>query len=185
MNSNLAYQDEFREELINGEVVAMAPPTMNHCIISSNIYHIFKSYLKGKKCVPFDDGAALYLTEKDHFIPDGMVVCDRDKIKKNWGAGAPDLVIEVLSTSTAKNDRWDKRQAYEQAGVAEYWIVDPVGKSIEVHLLVNSQYVMDNIYFFQPAEVEGTETEVTVTAFKCHLFDDLTINLDDIFGDLF
>lgn len=190
MNGNLAYQDPVLEELIDGKVVAMSPPpTTNHIFISGNIYRIFSSFLKGKKCVAFPDGAGLYLTDKNHFRPDGMIVCDRSKIKYNGVQGAPDLVVEVLSPSTAKNDRTYKKDVYEQCGVSEYWIVDPVSKSIEIYLLHDNKYILDNVYSFYPDYLLESMTEEEkakiVTEFKCHLYDDLIISLDDIFSDTF
>ena len=136
MNSNLAYQEEWREELIGGEVVAMAPATPQHNYIAGNIHYVFKHYIRQKKgkCIPFQDGTAVRLSEENSFIPDFMVVCDRSKISTNRVYGAPDLAVEVLSPSTAKNDKWHKKNVYESSGVPEYWIVSPREKSIEVYL---------------------------------------------------
>ena len=189
MSDNLAYQEEFREELINGKIVAMSPrPFVNHNRIAFNIAFLFERYLRGKKCMPFSDGTTVYLTDKDHFVPDMMVVCDRNKIKRKGIYGAPDLVVEVLSPSTAKNDRGYKKSVYEANGIPEYWIVDPSNKSIEVYLLQNGHYVLDNVYTFYPAEEieEMTDDEKSnvVTEFKCHLYDDLAIRLDDIFDNI-
>lgn len=185
MNDNLAYQDEFREELIGGELIAMSPAATNHNRISRNIFGIFWSYLKGKKCEPFGDGEAVYLTDDDHFIPDFMVVCDPDKIKQNGVHGAPDLVVEVLSFSTAKRDRGYKKDVYEQCGVREYWIVNPADKSVEVHLLIDGKFVLDNIYSFyteeERAEIRDDEKALIVSQFKCSLYDDLEISLEDVF----
>ena len=83
MSGNLAYQDERREELIDGKVVMMAPASSNHNRIAGNIFSMFHQYLKGRKCEPFGDGENVYLTDKDHFVPDFMVVCDPDKIKSD------------------------------------------------------------------------------------------------------
>lgn len=84
MGNSLACQEESWDELINGKVVAMSPrPSVNHHQVSLNIASIFSRYLKGKTCRPFGDGVDLYLTEKDRFIPDGMVICDPRKIKRN------------------------------------------------------------------------------------------------------
>ena len=100
MSDNLAYQEERREELIGGKVVAMSPsPRWNHIAVSGNIYKIFANYLFGKKCTPVQDGFDLYLDDENHFVPDFMVVCDPDKIKDDGVHGAPDLVVEVLSPS--------------------------------------------------------------------------------------
>ena len=98
MGNNLAYQEESWDELIDGKLVAMSPrPSVNHHQVSLNIANIFSRYLKGKTCRPFGDGVDLYLTEKDRFIPDGMIVCDPRKIGRDGIYGAPDLVVEVLS----------------------------------------------------------------------------------------
>lgn len=189
MNGNLAYQDWQREELIGGKVVMMSPASAGHTYVADNILMIFKQYLKGKKCIPFGDGLLVHLTDKDKFVPDVMVVCDRDKIKNSGVYGAPDLVVEVLSPSTAKNDKGYKKDVYETSGVPEYWIVEPSQKSIEVYLLQNGRYVLDNIYTLYPAEeleeMTDEEKAIVITEFKCHLYNDLTIRLDDIFTDLF
>lgn len=189
MSGNLAYQDWRREELINGEVIAMSPASTGHTYVADGILSIFRHYLKGRNCIPFGDGLLVHLTEKDKFVPDVMVVCDRDKIKKNGIYGAPDLVVEVLSPSTAKYDKGYKKNVYEASGVPEYWIVDPSQKSIEVYLLQSGRYDLDNIYTLYPAdeleEMTDEEKAIVATEFKCHLYDDLTIRLDDIFTDLF
>ena len=74
MNGNLAYQEDWREELIGGKLVAMSPrPAFNHNRISSNIFRIFANYLDKKKCEAIADGTDLFLSETDWFIPDFMV----------------------------------------------------------------------------------------------------------------
>ena len=115
MNSNLAYQEEFWEELINGRAVAMSPAATNHNRVASMIFHIFQGYLDGKSCEPFADNETVYLTKTDHFVPDCMVVCDKDKIKSDGVHGAPDLVVEVLSPSTARRDRGHKKMSMRPA----------------------------------------------------------------------
>lgn len=187
---NLAYADEIYYELIDGETVMMTPrPAVNHTLISGNIHTIFNVFLKGKSCIPFGDGVDLYLSEDNRFVPDGMIVCDRDKIKTRGIYGAPDLVIEVLSPSTAKNDRGKKKDAYEKAEVLEYWIVDPEIRTVEVYILEESKYILDNIYrmFSQNMLEDMTDEEKDniITEFKCSLFDELVIKLDDIFKNLF
>ena len=156
MNINLAYQDDVwekrREEMIDGRVVMMSPrPAFNHNRVSYNIATLFDNYLKGRKCTPVSDGTDLYLDEKNRFVPNFMVVCDRDKIKWNGVHGAPDLVTEVLSPGTARNDKGRKKRAYEKNGVPEYWIVEPSNRSVEVYLLENGQYELDNVYTLYPS----------------------------------
>ena len=189
INDNLAYQEEPLYEIPDGKVLAMSPAAPRHNRIAGNIFLIFGNYLKKKKCVPFGDGTAVYLDEQNRFIPDFMVVCDRSKIQSKWVYGAPDLLVEILSPSTARNDRMRKKDVYAASGVPEYWIVSPEEQSIEVYLLRDGAYTLDNLYAYCSDEDQADMTEAEkagLTAeFKCHLFDDLTIRLEDIFGDLF
>lgn len=189
MSDNLAYQEERREELIGGKVVMMAPASAEHVYTAGSIYNIFKNYLKGKNCIPFSDGLLVHLTDENKFVPDMMVVCDRSKIKSDGVHGAPDLVVEVLSPSTAKDDRTRKKEVYEACGVPEYWLVSPTDKSIEVYLLESGKYILHDVYTVRPdwvlKQMTDEEKAMIVTEFKCHLYDDLIIRLDDIFGDLF
>ena len=120
MNSNLAYENDIREELIGGEVVAMSPrPAVNHNQVAFNVANLFHNYLKGKGCRAFSDGYDLFLDEENNFVPDMMVVCDPGKVKFDGIHGAPDLVVEVLSPSTAKYDRGHKMRAYQRRGVRD------------------------------------------------------------------
>ena len=189
INDNLAYQEEPLYEILDGKVLAMSPAAPRHNRIAGNIFLIFGNYLKKKKCVPLGDGTAVYLDEQNRFIPDFMVVCDRSKIQSKWVYGAPDLLVEILSPSTARNDRMRKKDVYAASGVPEYWIVSPEEQSIEVYLLRDGAYTLDNLYAYCSDEDQADMTEAEkagLTAeFKCHLFDDLTIRLEDSFGDLF
>ena len=136
-----------RFELIDGKVVLMSPrPRINHARISGAIYFAFARYLQGKRCEPFCDGVDVYLDEKNHFIPDVMIVCNPDQVKETHIEGAPALVVEVLSVSTQFRDRGVKMHAYAAAGVQEYWLVNPNDKSIEVYLNHEGTFVLDNIY---------------------------------------
>ena len=187
MNGNLAYQEEPREELLGGRIYMMSSPTVNHSQIASNIYYAFRSYLKGKTCRPFNDGVDVYLTENDRVIPDAMIVCNKNIIRLDGIHGAPDLVVEVLSPGTAKNDRGYKKNLYETAGVKEYWIVDPISHSIEVYILANGKFVLDEVYALYPAGagVTDEEREETKKERQVSLYNDFCISLEEIFKDLF
>lgn len=117
MSGNLAYQEGWREELIGGKLVMMAPASAGHTYVADGILNVFRNHLKGRTCIPFGDGLLVHLTDEDKFVPDVMVVCDRSKIKRTYIDGAPDLVVEVLSPSTAKNDRGYKK-AYMRAAAS-------------------------------------------------------------------
>lgn len=185
-NNNLAYKEEIWEELIGGRIVAMSPrPAVVHTRISGNIYNLFSQYLKGKKCEYFPDGVDLYLSDKEQYIPDGMLVCDPEKTKHDGVHGAPDLVVEILSPGTAKNDRIHKFSVYERFGVKEYWIVNPEGKSVEQYLLKDGRFILNDVYTVYPEyllkKMTDDEISAIVTEFRCSLYDDLVIRLEDIF----
>ena len=199
INGNLAYKpenqwndNESRAEIIDGKITLMSPrPRVNHIEIAQNINFIFRAYLKDKAYRAYGHGLYLYLTEKDRFIPDGMIVCDRDKIKRDGVHGAPDLVIEILSPGTAKRDRNEKYKAYERAGVREYWIVNPGDKSIEQYILQDKNNY--NLYFvsayypdweLNEMDPEERADSESIMSFPCGIFPDFIINTREIFADL-
>lgn len=187
MSSHLAYQqDDIWEERIEGKVVAMSPrPMVNHNQVAFNVSVLFHSYLKGKTCRVFSDGYDLFLDEENNFVPDMMVVCNPDKIKPNGIYGAPDLVVEVLSPGTAKYDRGPKKKVYERCGVREYWIVDPLNRSVEQYLLQDGALELETVYAIFPSytleKMSEEDRAAIITRFKCSLFDDFEIALEDIF----
>ncbi len=189
MCTNLAYEEEFWEELIDGKAVLMSPrPATNHNQTAFNIASIFKNFLKGKPCRVFPDGTDLYLTDKDRFIPDVMVICDRSKVRDDGIHGAPDLVVEVLSPSSIKRDRVYKKRVYEQCGVREYWIVNPMDKSVEVYLLENGVYHLDEAYCLAPDywlnKLNDEERAELKTEIVPSIFSGLTVALEDVFENV-
>lgn len=175
MSDNLAYKEEPRQEIVNGEVVMMALAGSNHNRISRNLTRIFDTYLLDKQCEYFPDGEGLFLSEQEEYIPDGMVVCDPDKVNYKGVFGAPDLVIEILSRATAKNDRNHKKAVYGRYGVKEYWIIDPVKMTVEQYVLQGGELTLRATYAFPATQGQPQE-------FKCSLYDDLTIKLTDVFA---
>ena len=187
MNGNLAYKLEPREELIDGKLIMMASVRINHTRIAYNISRIFGRYLEGRKCEYFPDSAGLYLEDgKEEYEPDGMIVCDPDKVTDKGVVGVPDFVLEVLSPGTEKYDRGHKKDVYERHGVREYWLVNPVWMSVEQYVLENGKFVLRDVYHKYPAsqlaDMKEEERAAVVKEFRCSLFDDLVISLDEIFG---
>ena len=155
-----SWDDGKRYELIDGVVRLMSPaPRARHQDISGEIYLQLRLFLKGKRCkvyhAPFDvrlnaDGADDTVVQ-----PDITVVCDRSKIDKRGLRGVPDMIVEVLSPgcmgeqrvsatspSTAKHDAITKFNKYLEAGVLEYWIVDPERNTVKVCLRKDGDYVI-------------------------------------------
>ena len=171
MDTNLAFQDNLRQEVIGGAAVMMAPALSNHNRVARNLTRIFDTYLLHKPCEYFPDGEGLFLSEEEEYIPDGMVVCDPDKVTYRGVFGAPDLVIEILSRTTAAHDRGHKKDVYARFGVPEYWIIDPLRRTVEQYRLDGPAYTLAGLYRRDAGE------QIT-----CGLYDDLTIPLEDIFA---
>ena len=174
--------EDKRCEVLDGKIISMAPsPLPEHQDLSMQLSIEIGSFLRGKACKAFAAPIDVYLFEDSHkkwidenvrnwVIPDLIVVCDPNMIKRNKILGAPDLVVEILSTSSAKIDRMDKRLAYQRAGVKEYWIMDPANQLIEVYLLKNHLLELHNVY--------NREDSLSV-----HVLPGLTIDLTVIFPE--
>ena len=175
---------EAKSEVIDGVEIMMSPPAFsNHNHIKLNVATIFKNYLKGNICIPFGDGQKVVLPSQrkgDYFVPDFFVLCDRSKQKRDGVYGAPDLVVEVLSPKTAKLDRGKKKDLYQENGVKEYWLIDPDVKTIEIYLLKDGVYSLDEIYRVPNADYDG-DMEDLKTSFTVNLFPNLVVSLDDVF----
>jgi len=178
----LTWLDDKSRELINGFIKMMPAPRDIHVDVSYNISWQLGAILKrnNSKCkvrpAPFDvrfpkngetDNAKIYTVVQ----PDISVICDLSKLDENGCLGAPDMIVEVLSPSTAKKDWNEKFALYEEHGVREYWIVHPTDKTIHAFVLQNDgKYNTGTLY-----ERKG---KVPV-----HVFDNYLIDLDDIFGN--
>lgn len=176
-----------RYETIHGEERMMTQPSTNHNRIAVNLSSIIHSYLRGKQCKLFGE-VDVFFDENVHYIPDLIIVCDRDKIHPDGIYGAPDLVIEILSPSTAKIDRLEKKQNYEAFGVREYWIVNPKDKSIETYHLKNGILTLDDIYHdYDPIEwkmLTEKEKAAQKLSLKVSLYDDFEIQVAEVFEDM-
>ena len=96
-------------------------------------------------------------------------------------------VHSLLSPGTAKNDKGYKKDLYEKSGVKEYWIIDPVPRSIEVYLLTDGKFALDEVYALYPEGLSVTdkEREETKKEIQVSLYNDFCISLEEIFRDLF
>lgn len=149
MAEALTWDEQDRTELIDGAPVMMAPPSRIHQDAVTALVGQLYDYLKGKKCRVYAAPFAVRLFERDGDCPEDVdtlvepdisVVCDASKLDDIGCKGAPDLVMEVLSPSTTRHDRFTKFNLYQWAGVREYWIVDPPGRSVQVFVLEDGRY---------------------------------------------
>jgi Uma2 family endonuclease len=153
-------------ELINGEIVKRASPNSPHQSASVNLTLLFGLFIKKKKLgrffhAPFD----VYLDEYSAGIqPDLLFVSNERNFiihPSNGIVGTPDLVVEIVSKGSVKNDRVTKKEVYQRFAVKEYWIVDVRSKTVEVYVMENDQY---KLYSF--AEEEGVIKSAVLTGFK-------------------
>ncbi|QKY68826.1 Uma2 family endonuclease [Lentibacillus sp. CBA3610] len=151
----LTWEEGKRLELIAGDIFNMSPsPSRRHQQVLGELFTAFSVFLRGKECaaffVPFD--VRLFSENKwddeiDHVLqPDLSIVCDPNKLDDKGCNGSPDMIIEVLSPSSVKMDRWTKYQLYEKSGVKEYWLVDPVLESVEIHCLSDEGYEFQGVF---------------------------------------
>lgn len=126
-----------RAELIDGELYDMSPPSTKHQRIVMNLSAEIRNYIKEKHglCEVFPAPFAVFLNADDHTYvePDISVICDRDKLDEMGCRGAPDWIIEVVSPSDPGRDYVKKLKLYSEAGVREYWIVDPLKEYILIY----------------------------------------------------
>ncbi|GHV39889.1 hypothetical protein AGMMS49546_12730 [Spirochaetia bacterium] len=142
----LEWNEDFRAEIIDGKIYMMSPPVRAHQGILMELAFQLRSFLTGKPCkvYPSPFGVRLFpkedLSDDTLVEPDIVVVCDSSKLDKRGCNGAPDLIIEIISPSNTQHDRIYKFRKYLQAGVREYWIVDPQDKTVQVHILNTGAY---------------------------------------------
>lgn len=124
-----ALPDGQRAELIDGKIYYMAPPSRTHQRISGKLYQTIANYIDstGGECEIYAAPFAVFLNDDDinYLEPDISVICDQSKLDDKGCHGAPDWVIEVVSPSSKPRDYMAKLFKYRNAGVMEYWIVDP------------------------------------------------------------
>ena len=161
----LALPEERRVEMIDGVFYDMAAPTTVHQAIGGFMYKQLLDFVmeQGGECMPFMSPVDVQLDcdEKTVVQPDVLIVCDRAKFRNGRVFGAPDFLAEVLSPSTRKKDMSLKLYKYMNAGVREYWIIDPDEKAVIVYDLEHEAI---------PA-VYGFDTEIPVLVWdgKCRI----------------
>lgn len=132
-----ALPDERRVELIDGVIYDMSAPMFVHQIIAGEVYVKICEYIEKNKgeCVPAMSPVDVQLDcdNKTMVQPDVLIICDPEKIQRFGIFGAPDFVLEVLSPSTRKKDLTLKLNKYIEAGVREYWVIDPEKKILIVY----------------------------------------------------
>lgn len=143
------WTEEMRYELIEGIAYAMGPaPTRRHQQVTGEMFRQIADALENSPCRPYIAPFDVRLpraNEADEDVdtvvqPDISVICDKSRLDERGCRGAPDWIVEVLSSGTASHDQIVKRALYERAGVREYWLVHPVDRVVAIYLLESGAY---------------------------------------------
>ena len=161
--------ENIRAELIDGQFYNMSAPSRIHQEILMELSGTIRDYIRTKKgpCKIYPAPFAVKLFDRDTTIvePDITVVCDQNKLTDRGCSGAPDWVIEIISPSTASHDYIRQLKLYSDAGVREYWIVNPLTQTVLV-------------YFFEFNDLK-VQPYTFQESIKPNIFDDLWIDFKE------
>ncbi len=154
-------------ELIDGQIYYMAAPSRIHQKILNAVNNTIFNYLRSKggpcEVCPAPFSVRLFPeNDKNVVEPDISVICDPGKLTDRGCTGAPDWIVEVISPGNSSHDYVRKLNLYMDAGVREYWIVDPLSTKIFVYHLEETSFKADS-YTFQDK-------------IKVYIYDDLWID---------
>ena len=137
--------ENVRAELINGQIYYMTAPSRIHQEILMFLSKTIANYIDSKKgpCKVYPAPFAVKLfSEDDRNVvePDISVICDPNKLTDRGCTGAPDWIVEIVSPSNSSHDYIRKLNLYADAGIREYWIVNPIKESIFVYHLEETKF---------------------------------------------
>jgi len=157
-----------RAEIIDGQIYYMAPPKFKHQkilnYINMKIYRYIEEHNGACEVVPAPFAVFLDNDEYTYVEPDISVICDKSKIDDNGCNGAPDWIVEIVSPSSKKLDYFIKLSKYREAGVREYWIVDP-----EKNQILAWNFEEDDVSSYSFADI-----------IKAGIYEDLLIDFSQI-----
>jgi Uma2 family endonuclease len=176
----LTWMFQERLELFKGKIVKMSPaPSTYQQKVAGNIHGILWHKFKYNSCnvfvAPFDVRLLSTKNSKSDtdiytvVQPDLCVICDESKIDARGAIGAPELMIEILSPGNSKKEMRYKYDLYQEAGVLEYWIVNPENKSIFIYVLKYGIFV-------------GQHPLIEDDTIESPLFPQLDFKLEEIFN---
>lgn len=161
-----------RYELIDGDLFVNPAPRSKHQSVNHNLVLLLGNYARSNRLGRVRDNSGVYVGERTFVIPD-VVFVDRDRLSifgEDSIEAAPDLMCEILSPSTRRQDLITKGALYARIGVREYWLIDPDALSVTVLVLVDGSYI------------ELTSQEPGVVASR--VLPGLHLRLDAVFEDI-
>lgn len=162
--------EDVRVELIDGQFYNMASPSRVHQELLGEIYVTIANYIKAKggpcRVYPAPFAVKLFNDRTNIIEPDISVICDKNKLTDKGCSGAPDWIIEIVSPSNPSHDYITKLSMYHDAGVREYWIVDPQNKKIYVYNMEGETFMLNAHSFHDTV--------------KARIFEDLSIDFSSL-----
>ncbi|MBE8950315.1 MAG: Uma2 family endonuclease [Quinella sp. 3Q1] len=179
-------------ELIEGEKFMAPSADAWHNNAAGKLYLLIGMHAATNKLgLVFTDSLDVHFPDGNLFKPDFMFIsAANSKIvidnKHSTIHGVPDMVAEVFSRSTMKRDVSVKKDVYERNGVKEYWLIDPWSENIQVYLLRDGKYFLDDVYHnWSEAELnELTDEERAEIKFEVpvNVLDGFKVKIKNIFG---
>ena len=164
--------DDVKREFIDNKIYLLASPSTAHQEVSMRLSLAFYPFFKNKNCKVFAAPFDVKLTKDDLdiqlVIPDLTVICDKEGLNDKRYEGVPSLIVEILSPSNQHHDLLTKMNLYAKYGVKEYWIVNPMTKSISIYKLDETQH------YIQAAVKSSGKIQ-------SKLFEELSVNVDELF----
>nr|CAA6816537.1 MAG: Unknown protein [uncultured Thiotrichaceae bacterium] len=153
---------EVRHEYVNGQVFAMAGAKTNHNRITRNLTSLLWSALADKPCEPFSSDMLLKTAEDKYRYPDVIVVCDEDEADNDYVQDKPVLIVEVLSKSTRRQDKTEKRNEYIALPcLQEYILIEQDIAEVEIQRRKN-HWQPEYFYLGQDILLESVGVTVSV-----------------------
>ncbi len=161
--------DDQRHEIIDGNLLMAPSPDMWHQDWIGELYTILRNHVRKRRLgrvfiAPFD----VILDSANVVQPDLIFVAAANLgiLQRRGIFGVPDLLIELISPSSVRRDRYDKRELYARFGVKEYWIGDPANRSLEILTLKEGRYELHCA-----AEEKGRLTSLVLVGLEFDLSD--------------
>ncbi len=167
--------DGKRHEILNGELIMTPAPNPLHQMVLAKLFTILNNYvLKTKLGILLPSPCDVVLDETHVLQPDILFISEKNRhlITEQNINGTPDLVIEIISPTTAYYDLVQKKDIYQRFGVQEYWLVDPKRHSVQVFSLKKGKLV--------PEQEVLQKGEVT-----SRVLNEFTFQIEEIFPEEF
>jgi len=149
--------EHVRAELIDGQFYNMSAPGRLHQKILSELHTMINNYIKSKdgscEIYPAPFAVKLFDDRKTIVEPDLSVICDKTKLTDKGCSGAPDWIIEIVSPSTSSHDYVHKLNLYLDAGVREYWIVNPQLQTVDIYFFEENPFGIQHYTFRDTVKV--------------------------------